>query len=438
MIAILFSTPLWNTWAEFLFFISFFMSHNVPLPRVLKVWGIQAARIADTVPLIQRLREKGSLSVVLSAPNTDQFRTTNVLIEAAQALAGWDISKSREHLLSVRDFVLNIVCEPLRGDIIFAKIKRDIEKLFQKYFTDMDFYVRDRSPTARFYTSLPEESNDFVASVWRKPAHSGRGGPGKLHTVIPFIELGENISAIIYAYLTNGIPVTSRSWMREEIGDVHKRVRESHDLLISGALRMHPRDKMLALYWRGYTDANAGRLAVGARAELLIHKEFPVCSADPRIVNGASRPIPEASMATLRASLHPLVGAQFLNYHVFADGEPVDIEVGDFTSEKITRVSRRDIPEALPLIQRGPRIQRGSEWTSFCGVSFSVNGWGGECLVSVVDHSPRSSERVREMWKLLWTTSMIGVLSNRIASVLVPYHQAEDIVRQLHAQMCEV
>lgn len=56
-----------------------------------------------------------------------------------------------------------------------------------------------------------------------------------------------------------------------------------------------------------------------------MHKEFPVCTADPRIVNGLSRPIRDASMETLRSTLHPLVGAQFLNQHVFADGEPVDI-----------------------------------------------------------------------------------------------------------------
>jgi len=96
-----------------------------------------------------------------------------------------------------------------------------------------------------------------------------------------------------------------------------------------------------------------------------VHKEFPVCTADPRIVNGTSRPIPEASMATLRATLHPLVGAQFLNPHVFADGEPVDIQVGDFASDRITRVSRRDISDALPLIQRGPRVQRDSLGESF-------------------------------------------------------------------------
>lgn len=102
-------------------------------------------------------------------------------------------------------------------------------------------------------------------------------------------------------------------------------------------------------------------MAFGAGAELLVHKEYPVCTADPRIVNGSSRPILEASMATLRASLHPLVGAQFLNKNVFADGEPVDIQVGDFASDMITRVSRRDIPEALPLIQKGPRVQRDLE-----------------------------------------------------------------------------
>lgn len=67
----------------------------------------------------------------------------------------------------------------------------------------MDFYAKERSPTARFFTLPPEESNDFVASVWKKPAHEGRGGGGRLHTVVPFIELGENISALIYARITN-------------------------------------------------------------------------------------------------------------------------------------------------------------------------------------------------------------------------------------------
>ncbi len=143
------------------------------------------------------------------------------------------MQKSRELLLSVQDFVLNTVCLPLHGEAIFTKIQRDVSGLFQQYFTDMDFYLRKRSPTARLYTSAPEESNDFVASVWKKPTHNGRGGSGKLQTVIPFIELGENISAIIYAHLTGGIPITSRSWMRDEIADVHKRVRESQNLIIS-------------------------------------------------------------------------------------------------------------------------------------------------------------------------------------------------------------
>ncbi len=413
------------------------MSQNWLLPRVLKIWGIQAARISDTVPLIQRLRDNEPLSVILSAPNTNQFRTTNVLISAAQELARGDVSKSREHLLSVQDFVLNTVCLPLHGESIFTKIRRDIQSLFQKYLADMDFYAKERSPTARFFTMSPEEPNDFVASVWKKPAHSPRGGGGTLHTVIPFIEFWENISAIIYAHLTNGIPVTSRSWMRDEIGVVHSRVRESHNLLISGALRMHPRDKMLALYWRGYTDANAGRLAVGAGAELLVHKEFPVCTADPRIVNGASRPISEASMATLRASLHPLVGAQFLNQHVFADGEPVDIQVGDFASERITRISRRDIPEAPPLIQKGPRVQRVSDGMNFWDISLSVNGWWDECVISVVDHSARSIERAGDIQSILRHRGVITSLNERVASVLVPYDQADDIVRQLHQNMCE-
>ncbi len=171
-----------------------------------------------------------------------------MLIESAKALTEGDVQRSKEILLSVQDFVLNIVCEPVRGEPIFRKIERDIQSLFQKYFADIDLYVRDRSPTARFYTTEPAESNDFVASVWKKPAYSGRGGSGKLHTAIPFIELGENISAIMYAYLTSGAPITSRSWMGQQIESVHQRVRERHDLIISGALRMSARDKMLVLY----------------------------------------------------------------------------------------------------------------------------------------------------------------------------------------------
>lgn len=412
------------------------MSQNLS-PRVLKVWGIQAARISDTAPLIERLRENGPLSVILSAPNTDQFRTTNVLIESAKALTEGDVQRSKEILLSVQDFVLNIVCEPVRGEPIFRKIERDIQSLFQKYFADIDLYVRDRSPTARFYTTEPAESNDFVASVWKKPAYSGRGGSGKLHTAIPFIELGENISAIMYAYLTSGAPITSRSWMGQQIESVHQRVRERHDLIISGALRMSARDKMLVLYWRGYTDANAWRLAVGAWSELLVHKEFPVCTADPRIVNGLSRPIRDASMETLRCTLHPLVGAQFLNQHVFADGEPVDIWVGDFVSGRITRISRRDIPDALPLIQRGPRVRRDSLGESFWDISLSVHEWSSECLVSVIDHSPRSDERIREMQWILWQRGIIASLNERVASVLVSSDEADAVVRELHREMCE-
>lgn len=412
------------------------MWDNSLSPRVLKVWGIQAARISDTAPLITRLREKGPLAVILSAPNTDEFRTTNVLISAAQALAAGDISQSRDHLLSVQDFVLNTVCEPLQGDAIFVEIHRDIIELFQTYFAHMEIYVRDRSPTARFYTSAPGESNDFVASVWKKPT-SSRWWSGEISVVIPFIELGENMSAIIYAHMTGGVPVMSRSWIREQSDTVMSKVRESHNFIISGALRMDARDKMLLRFWRWYTDANAGRLAVGAGAELLVHKEFPVCTADPRIVNGSSRPIKEASMETLRATLHPLVGAQFLNQYVFASGEPIDIQVGDFASERITRVSRGDRSETLPLIQKGPRVRRNLEGMNFWNAALLLDNWGDECLVSVIDHSPRSRERVLEIVGILWNTRMTGVLDDRTASVLVPHVQANDTVRQLHEKMCE-
>lgn len=412
------------------------MTHDALLPRVLKVWGIQAARISDTAPLITRLRENGPLAVILSAPNTDEFRTTNVLISAAQALTAGDIAQSRNHLLSVQDFILNTVCEPLHGDAIFGEIRRDVVELFQTYFAHMEVYARDRSSTARFYTSAPGESNDFVASVWKKPT-SNRWWAGRISIVIPFIELGENISAIIYAHITGGVSVMSRSWMREQSDIVMSRVRESHNLIISGALRMDARDKMLLRFWRWYTDANAGRLAVGAGAELLVHKEFPVCTADPRIVNGSSRPIQEASMETLRATLHPLVGAQFLNRYVFASGEPIDIKVGDFASERITRVSRGDRAETLPLIQKGPRVQRHTSGVIFWDILLSPQAAWPECLVSVLDHSPRSSRRIEEIAKILWKNYILGLLNNRVASVLVSHHQADDIVRQLHEKFCE-
>lgn len=142
------------------------------------------------------------MSVVFSAPNSQTFRTTNELIGAAQALAAGDVATSKNLLLEVQDFVLNTVCKPFHGEPVFRKIEHDIKELFQKYFRDIDLYGRDRSPTAQFYTRPPDGYNDFVASVLRKPARVGRGGSGRLYTSIPFMELGENLSVIIYSHLT--------------------------------------------------------------------------------------------------------------------------------------------------------------------------------------------------------------------------------------------
>lgn len=416
------------------------MSQNSQNPRVLKVWGIQAARILETLSLIQEFKTRGPVAVILSAPNTGQFRTTNVLIEAATALAAWDIKKSKELLLSVKNFVLNTVCAPLHKEAVFVKIKDDIEALFQTYLCHIDFYSQERSPTARFIPNRPEESNDYVATVWKKPVHRGRGWLGTLHTVIPFIELWENISAITYSRLTNGNPVMSRSWLWESIGDIRSRVYNTHDLVISGALRLNPREKMLVRYWRWYTDANAGDLA-GDRAELCVHKEEPVCSADPKIVwKSNSRPIERASLVTIRSSLHPLIRAQFLNPHVFDNGEPRAISVGDFFSGRVTEIIWEDIPWAFPLIQKGPQVLRSNEreGVSFWDGFLKFNSSWEECVVSVIDHSPRSEKRINELKYLFWSDSVISTLDERTASILVPFDQADGIVRQLHENLCEI
>ncbi len=73
--------------------------------------------------------------------------------------------------------------------------------IFDTYDTMIDFYARRRSPSARLLPSPPVMDNDYVATVLRQPSHGGRSLPS-VRAIIPFLELGENISAIIYTYLT--------------------------------------------------------------------------------------------------------------------------------------------------------------------------------------------------------------------------------------------
>ena len=103
--------------------------------------------------------------------------------------------------------------------------------------------------------------------------------------------------------------------MREESPVVEQRIRAGHPLIISGAFSSGEHS-ILTRFGRGYTDAHAGRFAASTRSTFLVHKEYPLCTGDPRIVPG--RHILRASLDTVRASLHPLVAAQFLNPHVFS------------------------------------------------------------------------------------------------------------------------
>lgn len=414
------------------------MLSNVLPSRVLKVWWVQAANVAPTVSLIEKLKSTWPLSVVLSAPNSEQFRTTNVLVQAAQACAEWNGEEVKRLLLSVQEFILETVCQPISDHPQIWVIEREITQLFVWYMDWVDVFLRKRSATAPLYSVLPEEHNDHTASLWRRWNPYRLRNQPQFHSMFPFIELGENISAIIYSHLTGGQMVRSRDWMGKTVEMIQtEMLSKTEPIIISGALRMSAEERMLRRFWRGYSDANAGRLAVFSKGELLVHKEFPVCTADPRVVNGSSQPIPEASMETLRASLHPFVGAQFLNQHVFAEGEPVDIQVGDFSSSNITRISQRDIPDALPLIQKGPRLQQSSWGASFWSTNFTVNWWGDLCLVSVVDHSPKSEQRRWEIQDILGLEAIIETLNDRVASVLVPYGEADEVVRRLHNVFCQ-
>lgn len=45
-------------------------------------------------------------------------------------------------------------------------------------------------------------------------------------------------------------------------------------------------------------------------------------------------------MSTIQSSLHPLVRAQFLNHHIFGEGEPHNIQVGIIGTDDVTDIIR--------------------------------------------------------------------------------------------------
>ncbi len=57
--------------------------------------------------------------------------------------------------------------------------------------------------------------------------------------------------------------------------------------------------------------------------------------------------------------------------------------------------------------------------------------------MSVVDHSSQSHKRLSELRGLLGAENSVASLNDRVASVLVPCHQADDVVRRIHHSFCE-
>lgn len=412
--------------------------------NLLKIWGVQAAQVHSTAQLISRLRTEWSLGVVISAPNPPDgtFRTTEKLIEAAQKLTTGDEQGTIETLESIKSFVLWLVFQgadvPSRKPNPYEHIKHDIDALFANIYEHIQLYCRKRSPTSHLFVRPPDASNDYTASIWKRPAHVRRWQPG-LVAMIPFMELGENISAIIYAHLSWTEPILSRDFLGKSAWDVVDEVRQSGVRIIAGALRLSPRERILASHGRGYSDATAGSLATAAQFPFLNHKEYQIVTADPRIVNGGHIPVWVMSLEILQLmSMHPIIGTQFLNPHTFDGWIPPEIAIGDFTTGRVTRVVRNMVGHGFPppIIQKWPRVSHAwdGQFTLWDGIWINLDPEWAFVAVSIIDHRPLAEGHIRNLWFFAPSGVLrgIGHLEGHVAIVLVPHEDANNMVRQIH------
>jgi hypothetical protein len=232
------------------------MSHPSLSPRVLKIGWEEAAKVSESAQLIDQFKRDWNLAVIISAPNTRDFRTTKMLIESAEFFASWDIIGTKERLIKIRDFVLREVCASIQGQSNYQAIEPEICALFERYIKAIDKHCEIKKEGWNIYIDLPSFTNDYTSLAYT--LNERMRGSRAVLSRIPFLALWEDISGIIYACVTGGDRILSGSNMGWDIGEISKKIAaQTWVTIISGSFRMNPDIPLLSWMWFGYSDGNA-------------------------------------------------------------------------------------------------------------------------------------------------------------------------------------
>ena len=412
------------------------MSHPSLHPRVLKVGWEEAAKAEQSLQLIAQLRENWNLAVIISAPNTSDFRTTKMLIESAEFFASWDIIGAKERLIKIRDFVLREVCASIQWQPNYPTVEAEIYELFERYILAIDKHYQIQKQGWSVYIDMPSFINDYTSLIYT--LNERMRGSRTVLSRIPFLALWEDISGILYAWMTGGSRILSSSNIGWDIQAISKNIAAHAWLtIISGSFRMNPDRLLLSWIWFGYSDGNAWQLAAQF-GNFFLHKTEPIHTANFRAIDWA-RPLSEIPLSSILSGFHPLVWFQPVNGNAFDRGVPTGIEIGNFSSGRTTKVvrgSRQDLPPLIQVWERVSTTERPSrhkiEWHNV-----SLNPTGKHRVLAIIDHFPNARSRWEQLRKLLWADFLIGALDERTTAVLVPEERADDVSRYVHAQICE-
>ncbi len=110
--------------------------------------------------------------------------------------------------MRIRDFVLQEVCVHLHDDArVYNAIQRDIERLFASSISAIDACASLQKDDRDVLIDAPQFSNDYVALAY--VVSNRMRGSKRVLARVPFVALGEDISAIIYSNLSGGTRVMS-------------------------------------------------------------------------------------------------------------------------------------------------------------------------------------------------------------------------------------
>lgn len=266
---------------------------------VKKLWGENAAELyQSTLNIIEDAKQEKSQIIVLSAMRSEDFNTTDVLIQIGDVLEQWwdDVSKLPNLLTSIYEFHKDLIDIKLEGSGIDTK---HVHKIL-----DTEFQYFEESISEALLTDDSEFSkeNDY-SCIWKN---------GETLSILGF---WEKLSSLIFTEVMNQASQTSETYESIYAGDIcdHSELQNMDQSEIFEYISQ----KLAVQLWniidtwkipivsgyiwtldwgieqsigRGYTDATAAMIAVWMAnmwrdAVLEIQKSVRgVLSADPRVL----------------------------------------------------------------------------------------------------------------------------------------------------------